>query len=219
MMNGFSFTERVRKVLNLARNEATRLHHEYVGTEHILLGLVREGEGCGVTALQSLKVDLEQLRSRVEGVVTPGRASSAARRDLPYTSRAKHVLELAMMEARTLNHSYLGTEHLLLGLIAEGRGIAAQALTSEGVTLEQVRSEVLSILGTAMPPGVGTALPAQAMSRIADRGEPSTTPPRGTVKGVEVVLDYEDGGRFKASFTSVQDARAFLFRAGAPPRE
>ncbi|MDE3172835.1 MAG: NDP-hexose 4-ketoreductase, partial [Gemmatimonadota bacterium] len=111
-MNGYNFTERVRKVLAMAREEAARLHHEYVGTEHILLGLIREGEGVAATVLQNLNVELDEVQQKIEDTVRKGKAVQATGPDLPYTSRAKKVLELAMAEARELNHSYVGTEHL-----------------------------------------------------------------------------------------------------------
>src|ERR687892_680216 len=150
-MNGYNFTERVRKVLAMAREEASRLHHEYVGTEHILLGLIREGEGVAATVLQNLNVELEEIQQKIEETVKKGKAGQASGPDLPYTSRAKKVLELAMTEARELNHSYVGTEHLLLGLLREEKGIAAQVLTDAGVNLEQSRAETLRLLGSDMP--------------------------------------------------------------------
>jgi ATP-dependent Clp protease ATP-binding subunit ClpC len=115
-MNGYNFTERVRKVLAMAREEAERLRHEYVGTEHILLGLIREGEGVAAAVLQNLSVDLDDIQQQIEDTVKKGKAAAATGPDLPYTSRAKKVLELAMAEARDLTHNYVGTEHLLLGL-------------------------------------------------------------------------------------------------------
>ena len=121
-MNGYNFTERVRKVLAMAREEAARLHHEYVGTEHILLGLIREGEGVAAAVLQNMNVDLDEIQQKIEETVKKGKAAQTTGPDLPYTSRAKKVLELAMSEARELNHSYVGTEHLLLGLAARGEG-------------------------------------------------------------------------------------------------
>ena len=150
-MNGYNFTDRVRKVLQMAREEAARLHHEYVGTEHILLGLIREGEGVAAAVLSNLNVDLEEIQQKIEDSVKKGKAAAAAGPDLPYTSRAKKVLELAMSEARELNHSYVGTEHLLLGLLREEKGIAAQVLTDVGVNLEQARAETLRLLGSEMP--------------------------------------------------------------------
>src|SRR5262245_14191786 len=174
-MNGYNFTERVRKVLAMAREEAARLHHEYVGTEHILLGLIREGEGVAAAVLQSLHVDLQDVQERIEEQVKKGKATQATGPDLPYTSRAKKVLELAMTEARDLNHSYVGTEHLLLGLLREEKGIAAQVLTDAGVNLDSARSETLRLLGTDLPPGTsatgqqGGATPATPQTR-AGRG-------------------------------------------------
>jgi len=104
-MNGYNFTDRVRKVLQMAREEAARLHHEYVGTEHILLGLIREGEGVAAAVLTNLNVDLEEIQQKIEETVKKGKAGTVTGPDLPYTSRAKKVLELAMAEARELNHS------------------------------------------------------------------------------------------------------------------
>ena len=146
-MQGYNFTERTRKVLALSREEAHRLGHEYVGTEHILLGLIREGEGVATAALQSLGVDLSALRSRIETTVKGSSAGKGRTPDLPYTSRAKKVLEFSMSEARELNHSYVGTEHVLLGLIREEKGIAAQVLIDTGLTLETTRAEILRLLG------------------------------------------------------------------------
>src|SRR6516225_3753755 len=151
-MNGYNFTERVRKVLAMAREEAARLHHEYVGTEHILLGLIREGEGVAAAVLQNMNVDLDEVQQKIEDTVKKGNAQQTTGPDLPYTSRAKKVLELAMSEARELNHSYVGTEHLLLGLLREEKGIAAQVLTDAGVDLNAARGEVLRLLGTDAPP-------------------------------------------------------------------
>ena len=169
-MNGYNFTERVRKVLAMAREEAARLHHEYVGTEHILLGLIREGEGVAATVLQNLSVELDDIQQKIEETVKKGKAGQTTGPDLPYTSRAKKVLELAMSEARELNHSYVGTEHLLLGLLREEKGIAAQVLTDAGVNLDAARAETLRILGTEMPQGgaqqpSGTAAAPQAQPK------------------------------------------------------
>ena len=145
----YNFTERVRKVLSMARQEATRLQHDYVGTEHILLGLVREGEGVAAHVLGSLGVEIERIHERIEGAVRKGKATIALG-ELPYTSPAKKVLEFAVAEARELNHSYVGTEHLLLGLLRESKGIAAQVLAALGATIEDARAETLKILGPDM---------------------------------------------------------------------
>jgi ATP-dependent Clp protease ATP-binding subunit ClpC len=135
----------------MAREEAIRLQHDYVGTEHILLGLIREGEGVAAAVLMNLNVDLEQIHERIEESVRKGKATIALG-ELPYTSRAKKVLEYAMAEARELNHSYVGTEHLLLGLLREEKGIAAQVLNSLGVSLEEARAETLKLLGSDVGP-------------------------------------------------------------------
>src|SRR5680860_8908 len=143
----YNFTDRVRKVLAMAREEAIRLQHDYVGTEHILLGLIREGEGVAAAVLMNLNVDLEQIHERIEESVKKGKATIALG-ELPYTTRAKKVLEFAMAEARELNHSYVGTEHLLLGLLREEKGIAAEVLNQLGVTLDEARGQTLKLLGS-----------------------------------------------------------------------
>ena len=178
-MNGYNFTERVRKVLAMAREEAARLHHEYVGTEHILLGLIREGEGVAAAVLQNLNVDLDEIQQKIEETVKKGKASQATGPDLPYTSRAKKVLELAMGEARELNHSYVGTEHLLLGLLREEKGIAAQVLTDAGVNLDAARAETLRLLGTEMPQSGAAAtggVPAPQQTPASKGEKKSKTP-------------------------------------------
>jgi len=158
----YNFTDRVRKVLAMAREEAIRLQHDYVGTEHILLGLIREGEGVAAAVLMKLTVELDAIHEEVEESVRKGKATIALG-ELPYTSRAKKVLEYAMAEAREMSHSYVGTEHLLLGLLREEKGIAAQVLNSLGVTLEEARAETLKILGSdvgpAEPAGIGGVVP------------------------------------------------------------
>ena len=140
------FTERARRAILLAREEAKRLDHDYLGTEHILLGLIREGEGVGATALQNLGLDLARVRQEAEKAV--GRGGGALfLGQIPFTPRAKKVLELAVTEARNLGHNYIGTEHILLGLIREGEGVAAQILINLGADLEKVREEVVNLLG------------------------------------------------------------------------
>ncbi|HEX7978017.1 MAG TPA: ATP-dependent Clp protease ATP-binding subunit [Gemmatimonadaceae bacterium] len=182
-MNGYNFTERVRKVLAMAREEAARLHHEYVGTEHILLGLIREGEGVAATVLQNLSVELDEIQQKIEETVKKGKAAQTTGPDLPYTSRAKKVLELAMSEARELSHSYVGTEHLLLGLLREEKGIAAQVLTDAGVNLEAARAETLRILGTEMPQQQGGA-------QASAGAQPQPAAPKGEKKSKTPALDH-----------------------------
>ncbi|MBM3975714.1 MAG: ATP-dependent Clp protease ATP-binding subunit [Planctomycetes bacterium] len=140
------FTDRAKKVMNLARHEAQRFNHEYLGTEHILLGLVQEGSGVAANVLKNMGIDLERITAEVEKLVKTG-PSMVTMGQLPFTPRAKKVLELSVEEAGNLGHNYIGTEHLLLGLIKENEGIAAKVLLNLGVKLEDVREEVLEFLG------------------------------------------------------------------------
>jgi len=150
-MNGYNSTERVRWALARAREESARLRHEYVGTEHILLGLLGDEESLATHVVESFGVNPQALADQIDSVVKKGRASETRGPDLPYTSRAKKVIELAMTEAREMHHEYVGTEHVLLGLLREEKGIAAQLLTESGVTLDAARERILEILGTAQP--------------------------------------------------------------------
>ena len=142
------FTDRAKKVMSFARQEAMKFNHEYIGTEHILLGLVQEGSGVAANVLKNMTVDLEKIRHEVEKIVKTG-PSMVPMGQLPFTPRAKKVLELSLEEASQLSHNYIGTEHLLLGLIRENEGIAAQVLTNLGVKLDEVREEVLEFLGAS----------------------------------------------------------------------
>ena len=148
------FTDRARKVMGLARQEAQRLNHEYIGTEHILLGLVQEGSGVAANVLKNLDIDLRKIRQEVEKIVKTG-PSMVTMGQLPFTPRAKRVLELALEEASHLGHNYIGTEHILLGLIKEQDGKAAKVLQNLGVKLETVREEVLDFLGAELPQNEG----------------------------------------------------------------
>jgi ATP-dependent Clp protease ATP-binding subunit ClpC len=140
------FTDRARKVMQLANQEAQRFNHEYIGTEHILLGLVKEGSGVAANVLKNLDVDLRKIRLEVEKLVQSG-PEMVTMGKLPQTPRAKKVIEYSMEEARNLNHNYVGTEHILLGLLREQEGVAAQVLMNLGLKLEEVREEVLNLLG------------------------------------------------------------------------
>src|ERR1043165_5120868 len=142
------FTDRARKVMQLANQEAQRFNHEYIGTEHILLGLVKEGSGVAANVLKNLDIDLRKIRLEVEKIVQTGPGSEMVTMGkLPQTPRAKKVIEYSIEEARNLNHNYVGTEHLLLGLLREQEGVAAQVLMNLGLKLEDVREEVLNLLG------------------------------------------------------------------------
>src|SRR6201747_1817046 len=153
------FTDRARKVMQLANQEAQRFNHEYIGTEHILLGLVKEGSGVAANVLKNLDIDLRKIRLEVEKIVQTGSGQQdmVTLGKLPQTPRAKKVIEYSIEEARNLNHNYVGTEHLLLGLLREHDGVAAQVLMNLNLKLEEVREEVLNLLGA----GVETEEPAQ----------------------------------------------------------
>ncbi|MFP6673707.1 MAG: ATP-dependent Clp protease ATP-binding subunit [Pirellulaceae bacterium] len=146
------FTDRARKVMQLANQEAQRFNHEYIGTEHILLGLVKEGSGVAANVLKNLDVDLRKIRLEVEKLVQSG-PEMVTMGKLPQTPRAKKVIEYSMEEARNLNHNYVGTEHILLGLLREQEGVAAQVLMNLGLKLEEVREEVLNLLGHGVEGG------------------------------------------------------------------
>ena len=138
------FTDRARRVVVLAQEEARLLNHNYIGTEHILLGLIHEGEGVAAKALESLGISLEAVRAQVEEII--GHGGTAPSGHIPFTPRAKKVLELSLREALQLGHNYIGTEHILLGLIREGEGVAAQVLVKLGADLSRVRQQVIQLL-------------------------------------------------------------------------
>ena len=169
------FTDRARKVMALANQEAQRFNHEYIGTEHILLGLVKEGSGVGATVLKNLDVDVKKLRMEVEKLVKTG-PDMVTMGKLPQTPRAKKVIEYAIEEARSLNHNYVGTEHILLGLLRETEGIAAQVLMNLGLKLEDVRQEVLNLLGAGVDEGPA-ALGMKMGPTMAPRAKPKSKTP------------------------------------------
>ncbi|HEO63867.1 MAG TPA: ATP-dependent Clp protease ATP-binding subunit, partial [Candidatus Omnitrophica bacterium] len=158
------FTERARKVIILAKEEAKRFNHDYIGTEHILLGLIREGEGVAAIVLKSLGLELAQIRAEVEKFVQPG-PNAVISGDVPFTPQAKKTIELAMDEANSLGHNYIGTEHLLLGLIREGEGVAAQVLFSLGLNASKIREAVMDLLGTPSGQKMGSGSGAQVRSK------------------------------------------------------
>ncbi len=157
------FTERARQVIVLAQDEARTLGHQYIGTEHLLLGLLREEEGLAARVLDSLNVTIEEARAQVEQIVGrgPGQAETG---QIPFTPRAKHVLELALREEQMLGHNYIGTEHVLLGLVCEDEGVAARILTSFGADAGTVREAIIRRLG-------GTGATVQAVAAAWPRSE------------------------------------------------
>ena len=149
------FTDRARRVVVLAQEEARLLNHNYIGTEHILLGLIHEGEGVAAKGLESLGISLEAVRSQVEELIGQGASSPSGH--IPFTPRAKKVLELSLREALQLGHNYIGTEHILLGLIREGEGVAAQVLVKLGADLSRVRQQVIQLLSGYSGSGQGSS--------------------------------------------------------------
>ncbi|MDR2756668.1 MAG: ATP-dependent Clp protease ATP-binding subunit [Planctomycetaceae bacterium] len=170
------FTDRARKVMQLANQEAQRFNHEYIGTEHLLLGLIKEGSGVAANVLKNLDIDLRKIRHEVEKLVRSGPDLVTMGR-LPQTPRAKKVIEYSMEEARNLNHNYVGTEHLLLGLLREQEGVAAQVLMNLGLRLDEVRREVLNLLGHGIDPSdFGHGIDPIGMEDHPQRNSKSKTP-------------------------------------------
>jgi ATP-dependent Clp protease ATP-binding subunit ClpA len=171
------FTDRARRVVVLAQEEARMLNHNYIGTEHILLGLIHEGEGVAAKALESLGISLETVRQRVEEII--GQGQQAPSGHIPFTPRVKKVLELALREAQQLGHNYIGTEHILLGLIREGEGVAAQVLVKLGADLSRVRQQVMQLLqgyqgeepaaASRQPPGRAGREDRKLLSQLVDQ--------------------------------------------------
>ncbi|MFA7250192.1 MAG: ATP-dependent Clp protease ATP-binding subunit [Dehalococcoidia bacterium] len=184
------FTERARRVLTLAQEEAQRFNHNYIGTEHLLLGLVREGDGVAAKVLSNLGIELNKVRSAVEFII--GRGDRASSGEIGLTPRAKKVIELAVDEARRLGHSYIGTEHLLLGLVREGEGIAAGVLESLGVNLERVRGETTRILAQSQPQG-GPATATGGGSGTTAAGQRSVRTPTLDQLGVDLTAMARSG--------------------------
>jgi ATP-dependent Clp protease ATP-binding subunit ClpC len=163
------FTDRARRVVELAQEEARMLNHNYIGTEHILLGLIHEGEGVAAQALESLGISLDAVRQQVEEII--GQGQQAPSGHIPFTPRAKKVLELSLREALQLGHDYIGTEHILLGLIREGDGVAAQVLVKLGADLNRVRQQVIQLLHGHQGAGVmsaGSRLGERVRGRLPD---------------------------------------------------
>jgi Clp amino terminal domain, pathogenicity island component len=173
------FTDRARRVVVLAQEEARMLNHNYIGTEHILLGLVRERDGVAAKALDSLNIRLDAVRREVEEIIGQGQAAPTGH--IPFTPRAKKVLELSLREALQLGHNYIGTEHILLGLIREGEGVAAQVLQKLGADLNRVRQTVIQILsgyatGAELRKAVGSAEMAEMEEQLGSEIAPTAVP-------------------------------------------
>jgi ATP-dependent Clp protease ATP-binding subunit ClpC len=186
------FTDRARRVVVLAQEEARVLNHHYVGTEHILLGLIHEGDGVAAKALESLGISLETVRQQVEEII--GRGEQPPTGHIPFTPRAKKVLELSLREALQLGHNYIGTEHILLGMISEGKGVAAQVLVRLGADQDRVRQEVTQLLHAhrsrtessgpserSSGPSERSSGPSERSSRPSEGQREEAVRPRGAV--------------------------------------
>lgn len=183
------FTDRARRVVVLAQEEARMLNHNYIGTEHILLGLIHEGEGVAAKSLESLDIKLEQVRSQVEEIIGPGQQAPSGH--IPFTPRAKKVLELSLREALQLGHNYIGTEHILLGLIREGEGVAAQVLVKLGADLNRVRQQVIQLLSGYQgkePAQAGPAEGTPSTSLVLDQFDPNR---KAEAKFIEEDVDIQ----------------------------
>src|SRR6188508_2467149 len=176
------FTDRARRVVVLAQEEARMLNHNYIGTEHILLGLIHEGEGVAAKALESLGISLEAVREQVQEII--GQGQQAPTGHIPFTPRAKKVLELSLREALQLGHNYIGTEHILLGLIREGEGVAAQVLVKLGADLSRVRQQVIQLLSGYQ---TGQEKPGEPQAAAAGAGSAGEKDPSD--KGNSQILD------------------------------
>jgi ATP-dependent Clp protease ATP-binding subunit ClpA len=191
------FTDRARRVVVLAQEEARLLNHNYVGTEHLLLGLAHEGQGVAATALASLGIPLEAIRAQVEESI--GQGQRAPTGHIPFTPQAKTVLELSLREAKQLGHDYIGTEHLLLGLVREGEGVAAQVLVELGADLSRVRQQVIGVLSAAAgggrEAGVRTRLVRMTVPDDLREAQEQLTQVR---QQKEAAIDAEDFGRAAA---------------------
>ena len=161
------FTERARRVVVLAQDEARMLDHNYIGTEHILLGLIHEGEGVAAKALESLGISLDAVRQQVEEIIGRGQQQQPPSGHIPFTPRAKKVLELSLREAQQLGHTYIGTEHILLGLIREGDGVAAQVLVGLGVDLNRARQQVIRLVTGRAEPQEAAAIAGDLRAQLA----------------------------------------------------
>lgn len=191
-MQGYNFTEQVRHTLAHAREEAGGLNHEYVGTEHILLGLLRETKGVVADVMKSLAIDVEKTRQSLIDVLKKGRGFATGP-DLPYTSRGKKTLELAMAQAREWGHTYVGAEHLLVGLVREQGGIGAQVLAQAGVTIDNVRAATLKCLGE---------------ENLAESAAKSPN----AVRSVVVEIHLHDGTTVRRTFEDSREAVEYLLR-------
>jgi ATP-dependent Clp protease ATP-binding subunit ClpC len=221
------FTDRARRVVVLAQEEARGLNHNYIGTEHILLGLIHEGEGVAAKALESLNISLEAVRQQVEEIIGQGQAAPTGH--IPFTPRAKKVLELSLREALQLGHNYIGTEHILLGLIREGEGVAAQVLQKLGADLNRVRQTVIQLL-SGYTAGKGERVLTGSeeagwnpTARSGPRCPSCSRPLEGELRYQELIATHQDEGEdpmpILILFCGSCGALLRSFRGDAEPHE
>jgi ATP-dependent Clp protease ATP-binding subunit ClpC len=201
-MNALNLTERARKVIWNSREEASRLAHEYVGTEHLLLGLLREEDAVGSTVLRNLSIQADSLRDRIEVLLTPGEPERRTGAHRPHTSGARTALELALAEAHDRRRSLVGSEHLLIGLMREEKGIAAQVLSAADLTLDMVRAETLRLVGIA---------PGDAQVDADGRAQPGASAgPPAQVRRVRIELQHAGGWLLRHETATIAEAVEFL---------
>src|SRR5947209_6432366 len=188
------FNDRAKRVLALAQDEAIRFNHNYIGTEHLLLGLVREGEGVAARVLDSLGVELSKVRTAVEFIIGRG-DSTTSPSEITLSPRTKKVIELAIDEARKLGHSHVGTEHLLLGIVREGEGIASGVLESLGVSLEKIRHQVIATLGRQYPDSAATPHGTGQIDRIDERSKRALAFAQDDARSARAPSAGDRGGR------------------------
>ncbi len=204
------FTDRARRVVVLAQEEARMLNHNYIGTEHILLGLIHEGEGVAAKALESLGISLEAVRQQVEEIIGAGQQAPSGH--IPFTPRAKNVLELSLREALQLGHNYIGTEHILLGLIREGDGVAAQVLVKLGADLNRVRRQVIQLLPW---PAEGNRRSAVSTEVPVSAGESwSATGKSGSHERDRIVLAQEEARMLNHDYVGTEHLLLGLIHEG-----
>jgi ATP-dependent Clp protease ATP-binding subunit ClpA len=215
------FTDRARKVMRLANQEAQRLNHEYIGTEHILLGLVKESAGVAANVLKNFDIDLRKIRLEVEKIVQTGPGSEMVKMGrLPMTPRAKKVVEYSVEEARGLKHNYVGTEHLLLGLLREQEGVAAQVLMNLLLTTNRVRDEVLHMLGHNLPdipalvesrPDEGLPLPAE-IREVVDQPVAQVQSLNRSKEDAILFQEWERAAELREQAANLERARIAILR-------
>jgi ATP-dependent Clp protease ATP-binding subunit ClpA len=202
------FTDRARRVVVLAQEEARLLNHDYIGTEHLLLGLAHEGQGVAAKALEVLGIRLEALRSQVEEIIGRGESEAASSGHIPFTPRAKKVLELSLRESQQLGHNYIGTEHILLGLIREGQGVAAQVLVKLGADLSRARGLVIQLLSGYAGGPEAVARTRLVRMTVPDDLREAEEQLDQVRRQKEAAIDAEDFGRAAA----LRDAEKELLR-------